>query len=278
MRAMADGRPGGTERADPGDRADLAERPERTDRIERAERTERAERADRSERAEPRGRHGVDDPPAPALVIFDCDGVLVDSERVSHLVLQAMLAEHGVALGFDEAVARFMGTSMPHTLAVVHELTGVPPDVFLPAFRARTFEAFAADLEPVPGVPEVLGMLDKGVTPYCVASNGPREKMELTLGRTGLLPRFVPGRLFSADDVARPKPEPDLFLHAAARLGAPPTACIVVEDTPTGVRAARAAGMRVFGYAAMTPVARLQEAGAHATFDSMAALPRLLGL
>lgn len=215
---------------------------------------------------------------ATALVIFDCDGVLVDSERASHLVLQAMLAEHGVSIGFDEAVARFMGSSMPHTLSVVQQMTGVPPEVFLPDFRKRTFEAFGADLEPVPGVPAVLGALEARARPYCVASNGPREKMELTLGRTGLLPRFVPGRLFSADDVARPKPEPDLFLHAAARLGAPPAGCIVVEDTPTGVRAARAAGMRVFGYAAMTPVSRLQEAGAHATFDAMAALPALLGL
>ncbi len=211
----------------------------------------------------------------PVLVIFDCDGVLVDSERISHIVLQQMLAEHGVHIGFDEAVARFMGTSMPHTLAVVQQLTGVPPEAFLPAFRARTYEAFTSQLEPVAGI---VALLDSLATPYCVASNGPREKMELTLGRTGLLGRFVPGRLFSADDVVNPKPAPDLFLHAAASLAVPPEACVVVEDTPTGVRAARAAGMRALGYAAMTPAARLHEAGAHAVFDSMSTLPALLGL
>jgi HAD superfamily hydrolase (TIGR01509 family) len=212
---------------------------------------------------------------SPRLVIFDCDGVLVDSERISHLVLQQLLAERGVHIGFDEAVARFMGSSMPHTLSVVQLMTGVPPEEFLPAFRDRTFEAFATQLEPVAGI---VAVLDGLAMPYCVASNGPRVKMELTLGNTGLLHRFVPGRLFSADDVANPKPAPDLFLHAAARMAVPPEACVVVEDTPTGVRAARAAGMRALGYCAMTPAARLEEAGAHAVFDSMAALPALLSL
>ncbi len=215
---------------------------------------------------------------SPSLVIFDCDGVLVDSERISHLVLQQLLAERGVHIGFDEAVARFMGTSMPHTLGVVQQMTGVPPEEFLPVFRDRTFEAFAAQLEPVAGIVAVLDGLATGPepTPYCVASNGPRTKMELTLGRTGLLQRFVPGRLFSADDVVNPKPSPDLFLYAAARMAVAPERCVVVEDTPTGVRAARAAGMRALGYCAMTPASRLEEAGAHAVFSSMAALPALL--
>jgi HAD superfamily hydrolase (TIGR01509 family) len=208
-----------------------------------------------------------------SLIIFDCDGVLVDSERISHIVLQQMLAELGVHIGFDEAVSRFMGTSMPHTLGVVQEMTGVSPADFLPLFRGRTFDAFSTQLEPVAGVVRVLDGLS---TPYCVASNGPREKMELTLGRTGLLGRFLPGRLFSADDVANPKPAPDLFLHAAARLAVRPEACVVIEDTPTGVHAARAAGMRALGYCAMTPSERLRDAGAHATFDSMTLLPALL--
>lgn len=211
--------------------------------------------------------------PGPDLIIFDCDGVLVDSERISHEVMIAMLAERGVAMSFDDAVARFMGTSMPHALEVVRQLTGEAPESFLPAFRERTFAAFSAELQPVPGVPELLAAL---TLPVCVASNGPREKMALTLGRTGLLPRFE-GRLFSADDVARPKPAPDLFLLAAERLSARPQACIVIEDSPTGVAAARAAGMRVFGYAAMTPAQRLHDAGADAVFDTMAALPALLG-
>jgi HAD superfamily hydrolase (TIGR01509 family) len=209
----------------------------------------------------------------PELIIFDCDGVLVDSERISHEVMIAMLAERGVAMSFDAAVARFMGSSMPHTLAIVEQLTGEAPASFLPAFRDRTFAAFSAELQPVPGVPELLAAL---TLPFCVASNGPREKMALTLGRTGLLPHFE-GRLFSADDVARPKPAPDLFLLAAERLSAHPPNCVVIEDSPTGVTAARAAGMRVFGYAAMMPAHRLREAGAHVVFDAMAELPGLLG-
>lgn len=209
---------------------------------------------------------------SPALVIFDCDGVLVDSERISHEVLIAMLAERGVTMGFDEAVDRFMGSSMQRCLEIVEQLCGAPPSQFLPAFRARTFAAFEADLQPIDGIGEVLAGLP---LPFCVASNGPREKMRLTLRRTGLLARFEHG-LFSADDVARPKPAPDLFLHAAAHMRADPAACIVVEDSPTGIAAARAAGMTAWGYAGMTPAARLAEAGAQATFASMRELPARL--
>jgi HAD superfamily hydrolase (TIGR01509 family) len=211
---------------------------------------------------------------APGLVIFDCDGVLVDSERISHEVLLEMLAERGHRISFEEAVATFMGSSMQRTLELVEAMVQVPPEEFLPAFRTRTFEAFTTLLQPVAGVPELLDSLG---TPFCVASNGPREKMTLTLTRTGLMRHFA-GRMFSADDVARPKPAPDLFLLAAARLGVEPASCVVVEDSPTGVRAARAAGMAVFGYAALTSAARLREAGAQRVFDRMQDLPALLGL
>lgn len=210
---------------------------------------------------------------APGLIIFDCDGVLVDSERISHLVLQAMLAEHGVQISYEDALLKFMGTSMQHCMEIVEQMTQVPAAVFLPLFRTRTYEAFAADLEAVAGVRELLARL---ATPFCVASNGPRDKMRLTLTRTGLMQHFE-HTMFSADDVAQPKPAPDLFLHAAASMAARPEACVVIEDSPTGVRAARAAGMRVLGYAAMTPARRLLDAGAHGVFDSMPALPSLLG-
>ena len=209
---------------------------------------------------------------SPALVIFDCDGVLVDSERISHEVLVAMMAEHGVSMTFDEALDRFMGTSMQRCMEIVEQLCGVPAAQFLPAFRARSFAAFEADLQPIEGIQDALAGLS---LPYCVASNGPREKMRLTLRRTGLLARFEHG-LFSADDVPRPKPAPDLFLHAAARMNAEPAACVVVEDSPTGIAAARAAGMTAWGYAGMTPAARLTDAGAHATFVSMRDLPARL--
>jgi HAD superfamily hydrolase (TIGR01509 family) len=126
----------------------------------------------------------------------------------------------------------------------------------------------------VPGVERLLDALDR---PCCVASNGNRAKMQFTLGHTGLLPRFE-GRLFSADDVARPKPAPDLFLHAARCLGALPQHTSVVEDTPTGIRAAKAAGMQAIGFASMTPRQRLAAAGADVLVESMAELQSVLGL
>ena len=209
----------------------------------------------------------------PALLIFDCDGVLVDSERLAHEVLCEMLAEAGVSLTLQQAFDRFMGASTEKCLAVLHDLLGcAPPAGFMARYGERTFAAFREGLNPVDGVAPLLDTL---TLPCCVASNGPREKMRFTLGHTGLLPRFE-GRLFSAQDVQRPKPAPDLFLHAARTLDADPARCVVIEDSPTGVAAARAAGMTVYGYAAMTDPARLEAAGAHRTFGHMAELPALL--
>jgi len=211
--------------------------------------------------------------PAPALVIFDCDGVLVDSERLSHLVLQEMIAEYGVELTLEETLERFVGTSMQKCLALLEDVIGrAAPADFLEHFRRRSFEAFTKSLAPVPGAREVLDALPHR---YCVASNGPREKMRHTLGITGLLP-LVEGRMFSAQDVQRPKPAPDLFLHAAASLEAKAEHCLVVEDSPTGVTAARAAGMAVYGFAAMGQADKLRAAGADLVFDRLAELPGLL--
>jgi len=207
------------------------------------------------------------------MVIFDCDGVLVDSERLTHQVVVDMLAEQGVALGFDEAVDRFIGMSMANGLVQLKALLGgeLPAD-FLPEMGRRTRAAFRAGLTTVPGVEAVLDGLQR---PFCVASNGNHAKVNFTLGHTGLLPRFT-GRIFTADDVAHPKPAPDLFLLAARTLGALPAHTTVVEDTPTGVAAARAAGMRVIGFAAMTPAGRLQAAGADAIAHDMATVAALL--
>ncbi|MBP7666693.1 MAG: HAD-IA family hydrolase, partial [Burkholderiaceae bacterium] len=200
-------------------------------------------------------------------------GVLVDSERLTHQVVVDMLAEHGVALGFDEAVDRFIGMSMANGLVQLKALLGgeLPAD-FLPEMGRRTRAAFRAGLTAVPGVEAVLDGLQR---PFCVASNGNHAKVNFTLGHTGLLPRFT-GRIFTADDVAHPKPAPDLFLLAARTLGALPAHTTVVEDTPTGVAAARAAGMRVIGFAAMTPAGRLQAAGADAIAHDMATVANLL--
>jgi HAD superfamily hydrolase (TIGR01509 family) len=211
--------------------------------------------------------------PRPQLVIFDCDGVLVDSERLSHQVLREMLAEHGVVLEFDDTVRRFIGCSYSVGVERMAGLLGHEPgEAFLAELLRRTQLAFQASLTTVPGVVQLLDRLQaSGPLPYCVASNGGHDKLRFTLGHTGLLPRFV-GRIFSADDVAQPKPAPDLFLHAARALGALPQHTTVVEDTPTGVRAAKAAGMRAIGYCAMTAAALLHEAGADVLAPTMLAV------
>ena len=201
-----------------------------------------------------------------ALVIFDCDGVLVDSERISHAVLQDMLAEMGIRLSIEETVQRFIGTSLPVLVERITQLRGCPlPGDFLQQFADRTKAAFTTGLTIVPGVDEVLSSL---AAPYCVASNGNHAKVNFTLGHTGLLPLFA-GRIFTAEDVKHPKPAPDLFLHAARSPNARPAQVVVVEDTPTGIAAAKAAGMRAIGFAAMTPASRLQEAGADALAADM---------
>jgi HAD superfamily hydrolase (TIGR01509 family) len=206
------------------------------------------------------------------LVIFDCDGVLVDSELLSNRVLAQALAEIGLPLSVEETIATFMGHSMATCVAIIEERTGQPvPAHFVADFRDRSFDVFRRELRPVRGIESALDAID---LPHCVASSGPPEKIQLTLSITGLLPRFA-GRIFSAVEVARGKPHPDLFLHAAERLGATPSACVVVEDSVRGVEAAVAAGMHVFGYADLTDAAVLAGAGAH-VFRSMDELPALL--
>ena len=207
------------------------------------------------------------------LVIFDCDGVLVDSERITNRVFCAMLNELGVAVSLDDMFEQFVGLSMPQCLELITRMLGEPPpEGFVDRLRRRQAEALREEITSIPGIEDVLASL---TVPFCVASSGTREKIELTLGVTGLLPYFE-GRIFSVADVARSKPAPDVFLHAAANLGAAPSACLVVEDTPVDVRAAVDAGMQVFGFAADTPAHRLREAGANAIFFEMPDFPRML--
>lgn len=207
------------------------------------------------------------------LVIFDCDGVLVDSERISNQVFADMLNELGYPATLEYMFEHFVGHSMSYCAELVAQLIGrAPPTDFFDRYRERVKSAFTRDLQAVPGIEEVLDGLR---LPFCVASSGDHDKMQTTLGITGLLPRFE-GKLFSVTEVARSKPWPDIFLHAASRCGVSPRACVVVEDSPTGVTAAVAAGMTVLGYAALTPAARLTDAGAHRVFDSMGELPALI--
>ncbi|MET9610182.1 HAD family hydrolase [Streptomyces sp. NPDC006512] len=208
------------------------------------------------------------------LVIFDCDGVLVDSERIAVRVQVALGAELGWPLTVDEVIDRFIGRSN----ASVHEQVAVRLGEETAATWQERFdrlhrEAVDAGLAPVEGLPEAL---DAITLPTCVASSGSHDKMRHTLGRTGLYERFA-GRIHSATEVARGKPAPDLFLHAARKMGVDPAACAVVEDSRPGVEAARAAGMRAFGYAGgLTPAERLEGPGT-VVFHDMRKLPVLLG-
>ncbi|MEV0091902.1 HAD family hydrolase [Streptomyces sp. NPDC050738] len=209
------------------------------------------------------------------LVIFDCDGVLVDSERIAVRVQVAIGAELGWPLTEDEVMERFVGRS---TLSIGEQvaarLGAEAAAVWKLRFEELHREAVDRELVAVDGIHEALD----GITlPVCVASSGSHDKMRHTLGRTGLYERFE-GRIFSATEVARGKPEPDLFLHAARQLGVEPAACVVVEDSKYGVQAARAAGMRSFGYAGgLTPAAWLEGPGT-VVFEDMRKLPQLLGL
>jgi HAD superfamily hydrolase (TIGR01509 family) len=206
------------------------------------------------------------------LVIFDCDGVLVDSERLANAVLADLLTEAGLPTTAEESIATYMGLSMSSCVALVEERLGSPLSAdFLDRYHADVFEAFDRELRAVDGIAAVLDQLR---WPTCVASSGEHERMRRTLGRTGLHERFE-GRIYSASEVERGKPHPDLFLHAADRMGVDPSGCVVVEDSPYGVRGARAAGMTALGYAAMTPATVLAAEGAE-TFLTMAELPALL--
>jgi HAD superfamily hydrolase (TIGR01509 family) len=205
-------------------------------------------------------------------VLFDCDGVLVDSEPISCRILSQMLREAGLSYGYEQTVERFVGRSMRSCLELIEEEIGRPPPAsFSSEFQQRTFAAFRSSLKPVQGVEEAL---DRTTWPTGVASSGDHEKLRTTLSVTGLLERFR-GRVFSATDVRRGKPHPDLFLHAAEQLGARPCRCAVVEDSVLGVQAAVAAGMTAFGYTGTVGEERLRSAGA-IVFDTMAVLPELL--
>lgn len=212
------------------------------------------------------------------LVIFDNDGVLVDSEPLSNTILAGYLTELGHPTSYEESIRDFMGSAMHRIHELVLERTGRRlPEDFDEVFHGRVFEAFERELRPVTGVSEVLEKLDADGVPYCVASSGSHERIRVGHRTTGLDRWFPAGRVFSAQDVGRGKPAPDLFLHAAREMGVAPERCAVVEDSPLGVRAAVAAGMDVYGFTAMTSAERLTEAGAGGVlFGRMAELPELL--
>ena len=207
------------------------------------------------------------------LLIFDCDGVLVDSEAITNRVFCDMLNELGLSLSLPEVTEMLTGRSMSQCLATVTELLdGELPRNFGRNLRLRAGAALFFRVTAMPGIHQAL---DEITMPVCVASSSEPAKIWLTLRKTGLYKRFAP-RIYSCADVPHPKPAPDLYLHAAAQNSVSPQACIVVEDSPAGVQAAVAADMFVLGFTHHTPAEQLQMAGAHRLFSDMRALPELL--
>ncbi len=212
------------------------------------------------------------------LVIFDCDGVLVDSETISNGVLARMLSAEGLPTTLAEARRDYQGLLLAEVvLSAEAKLGRALPVGWLARYERERSEEFRRDLEAVPGAADVVARIAAAGVAVCVASQGKLEKTRLSLELTGLRDLFADGALFSAESVPRGKPHPDLFLRAASVMSAEPARCAVVEDTPSGVRAAVAAGMRALGYSADSDEAALRGAGAEIV-SSLEHVPGLLGL
>jgi HAD superfamily hydrolase (TIGR01509 family) len=212
------------------------------------------------------------------LVIFDCDGVLVDSETISNSVLARLLSVEGLPTTLAQARRDYQGLLLSEVVLSAEVRLGRPlPAGWLARYERERSEAFRRRLEPVSGAAEAITRVGAAGVAVCVASQGKLEKTRLSLELTGLR-RLLPDRvLFSAYSVPRGKPHPDLFLHAAAVMGVTTAGCVVIEDTPSGVTAAVSAGMRALGYAADSDETALRRAGAE-ILHSLDELPGLLGL
>lgn len=220
------------------------------------------------------------------LVIFDFDGVIADSESIALEELGRILAEHGLLMDQPTLMDRFLGASLASIVAVLQAETGqVVGDAFRRTWHDRLFARYRRELLPVPGIVGLLDALDAAGIDYCIASGSSPGRLAVALDCLCLAARFA-GRAFSAEEVPRGKPAPDLMFHAAARRGVPPADCLVVEDAVAGVRAARAAGMRVIGFLGGSHLAQSQDRqgraliahGAEALVLSHAALALRIGL
>lgn len=212
------------------------------------------------------------------LIIFDCDGVLIDSELIACRVSANCLSEIGMAITVEEIVERYVGISATAMFADLAARAGTPVPVgFAETVRLRLMRYFESELVAMPGIGSVLSAIN---SPVCVASSSAPERLRYSLSLVGLLSRFDP-HIFSATQVAHGKPAPDLFLFAAAQMGVEPRKCLVIEDSVAGVRAAAAAGMDVIGFAGGSHcrpghVERLRHAGTAEVIDDFAALLSLI--
>jgi HAD superfamily hydrolase (TIGR01509 family) len=210
-------------------------------------------------------------------VLFDCDGVLVDSEPITLKVMTEHLNRVGLKISYEETIARFLGKALPEEIpAIEAEIGHAVPQHFIEAFRADRNIALESQIVAVPGIHQLIASLQSHQLPFAVASGADRTKMGITLGKTGLLAHFEHA-MVGSDSVTHTKPAPDVYLKAAHILGVDPKACLVLDDTPTGVRAGVAAGATVVGYAAFTQASQLFQAGAHAVIHSLPELTRFLG-
>lgn len=216
--------------------------------------------------------------PAPlSAILFDCDGVLADSEPVVNRVVAADLSARGWPLTPDEAGAMFLGLAFPAMVPLVEAQVSPLPKDWTQDLKHRTAEAMSREVTPVPGAAELLSAVRAAGIPVALASNSSRVELDAKLTRLGFAEAFE-GRVFSFEDVLHPKPQPDIYLAAASACGADPAECIVVEDSAAGVRAGVAAGCTVFGFCAVTEPEVLLAAGARTVFTQLSQLPERLGL
>lgn len=205
------------------------------------------------------------------LIIFDCDGVLVDSERIANEAFAKLLyREFGLSFSLRDMFDIFVGNSASQCVDIIEDLTqNKMPETFVNQYQTEINKALAESVQAVNGIDTILAQLE---IPFCVASSGSHEKMALTLGKTNLLDHFK-GKINSTSDVAQGKPHPDIYLHAAKRMGINCSErCLVIEDSPLGVQGGVAAGMTVFGFSELVDKEKLIAAGAHHTFDNMPSL------
>ncbi len=205
-------------------------------------------------------------------VLFDCDGVLVDTEAISVQVLVELAATLGLELEHEYAVEVFTGLSLMACFQFIQNRVGVAlPKDFEPRFRKRTFELFEKELKAIDGIHKVVDALE---IPFCVASSGPQNKIALNLKLTGLY-HYFEGNIFSCFDIQKWKPDPAIFLHAAKTMGFEPHECVVIEDSVPGVKAALAGGFKVYAYANARTEKRLGDLGANLFYKMDALLPLL---
>ncbi len=206
-------------------------------------------------------------------VIFDCDGVLVDSEAISAQVIVEMAADLGIFLSLDEAIVEFSGKSFHGIVSYIDErIKGNVPENFETCFREKTFSAFKSKLKPIEGIHKILNALS---VPFCVASSGPRKKIVLNLTKVNLIDKFPHDNIFSSFEIGSWKPDPEIYLFAAKEMGFKPEECAVVEDSVYGVQAAISGGFDTFVYAKGPKKKMLGSTGA-TVFDTMENLVTLL--